>query len=464
MSVAKSQSYFHHPPLFTSESGSNDGDFDIGLLTDYLFDHDDEGRDASPMKRGKNKNIGKEEPNDISDEEDNSSIEGEAGNGKRRKVNGKIKSKDQIDRRRERNRVLARKTRLRKKFFFESLQRQVAQLTAENKVLKDVVRKRLSEDLQKQVLASPGQPVPIVSASAQHATSLLEKADFSLMAAVQAAQKSYCITDPSIDDNPIVYASPGYLELTGYKLEEVLGRNCRFLQGPASDPSLVALLKKGIEDGVDVSVQMINYKADGTQFLNQIFVAPLRDANHRIVNYVGVQAEVRNKFDDEDKSGDATSVLKGKRNRSTQRDTLQHFLIRTNSQSALNKMGAPSAPQENLPQILHHSTSQANLEAATAAAVATAGATSSHTRSTRGPSLRSKAAAASAVIPQQFPMNYIQKLRQEQEQERQMLLHNQQQIQRHQQQNSACIQVVQQDDIDFFGDSDFSVLDHPLEL
>lgn len=79
-------------------------------------------------------------------------------------------------------------------------------------------------------------------------------------------------------------------------LEEVLGRNCRFLQGPNTDPHQVEVLRKGIADGVDTSVCLLNYRADGSQFYNQIFVAALRDADHKIINYVGVQVEVSQVF------------------------------------------------------------------------------------------------------------------------------------------------------------------------
>lgn len=87
------------------------------------------------------------------------------------------KNQEQLDRRRERNRVLARKTRLRKKFFFESLQKQVSQLAAENDLLKNVIRQRLSGDIRSQVLAqckSTDIP-PIIANSASSATSMLEK-------------------------------------------------------------------------------------------------------------------------------------------------------------------------------------------------------------------------------------------------------------------------------------------------
>jgi PAS domain-containing protein len=69
--------------------------------------------------------------------------------------------------------------------------------------------------------------------------SLLDRTDFNLVKALQTAQQSFCVTDPSLPDNPIVFASQGFLEITGYRMDQVLGRNCRFLQGPDTDPRKV---------------------------------------------------------------------------------------------------------------------------------------------------------------------------------------------------------------------------------
>ena len=120
----------------------------------------------------------------------------------------------------------------------------------------------------------------------------LTDSDNKLVKALKVSQQNFTISDPSLPDNPIVYASEGFLELTGYTREQVLGRNCRFLQGPGTDRAAVDLIKKGIEAGTDVSVCLLNYRADGTPFWNQFFVAALRDAEGNIVNHVGVQCEV----------------------------------------------------------------------------------------------------------------------------------------------------------------------------
>lgn len=172
------------------------------------------------------------------------------------------------------------------------MQRQVAQLTKENEILKCVAKQKLKEEVYENILTAPSESRSSVVVTTDQANAILEKADYKLLAAIQSAQRSFVITDPALPDNPIVFASLGFLELTGYKQEEVVGRNCRFLQGPKTSAEDIGKLKEGIVSGVDTSVCFINYKADGSEFYNQVFVAPLRDINQKIVNYVGVQVEV----------------------------------------------------------------------------------------------------------------------------------------------------------------------------
>jgi len=120
----------------------------------------------------------------------------------------------------------------------------------------------------------------------------LAKTDTVLVQTLTRSQQNFILTDPTLPDNPIVFASHGFLELTGYTREEVLGRNCRFLQGPGTDQQAVEILRKAIESGSETCVLLINYTADGTPFWNQLFIAPLRDTDDTIVNFIGVQCKV----------------------------------------------------------------------------------------------------------------------------------------------------------------------------
>jgi PAS domain S-box-containing protein len=206
---------------------------------------------------------------------------------------GRKKTQVQIDRRRERNRILARRTRLRKKFFFESLQKDVMDLQRENVALKDIVRGNLQGDEGKKILddckASEKLPAAVIEACGE---SMLDQQDFNLVRSIQQSQHCFVITDPSLQDNPIIFASDDFLSLTGYSREDVLGRNCRFLQGTETSQAKVEDISKKIAVGDDVSVTLVNYTADGTPFWNKLFIAALRDAQNNIVNFIGVIVKV----------------------------------------------------------------------------------------------------------------------------------------------------------------------------
>jgi PAS domain S-box-containing protein len=207
---------------------------------------------------------------------------------------GRQKSQAQIDRRRERNRILARRTRLRKKFFFESLQKEVMELQKENLALKEIVRTRMDPETSSTILKDCDAQDKLPDAVIEQCGDprVLGVQDFNLMTSIRHSQKSFVITDPSLQDNPIVYASDGFLELTGYSRDQVLGRNCRFLQGSETNPAKVATLSKAVANGEDVSVTFVNYTADGTAFWNKLFIAALRDAQNNIVNFIGVSVKV----------------------------------------------------------------------------------------------------------------------------------------------------------------------------
>ena len=197
--------------------------------------------------------------------------------------------------RRERNRKHAKRSRLRKKFLLESLQEQITGLQGEIEALKDVIKRECpdrAESLLETIYGKTGNYTPVNMPSGFGPVKTLMEPDFRLMSALSGSQQNFAISDPSLPDNPIVYVSQGFLDLTGYTLDQVLGRNCRFLQGPGTDQSAVDIIRKGVKDGVDTSVCLLNYKADGTPFWNHFFIAALRDANNNIVNFVGVQCEV----------------------------------------------------------------------------------------------------------------------------------------------------------------------------
>jgi len=207
----------------------------------------------------------------------------------------KKRKQEDIVERRERNREHAKRSRLRKKFLLESLQEQIHGLQTEIDQLCKVLRKELpdrAEELITEVRGKQGEFTPLPMPSGFGPVKTLMEPDYRLMSALSGSQQNFAISDPSLPDNPIVYVSQGFLDLTGYQLNQVLGRNCRFLQGPGTDQNAVDVIRRGVREGVDTSVCLLNYKADGTPFWNQFFVAALRDAENNVVNFVGVQCEV----------------------------------------------------------------------------------------------------------------------------------------------------------------------------
>ncbi len=113
-----------------------------------------------------------------------------------------------------------------------------------------------------------------------------------LAAAFEGAGMPMLVTDPGLPDHPIVHVNDAFLELTGYAREEVVGRNCRFLQGPATDPRAVAMIRAGLAERRTITTTLLNYRKDGTAFWNQLSISPVFDGEGELVSFVGVQTDV----------------------------------------------------------------------------------------------------------------------------------------------------------------------------
>jgi len=110
--------------------------------------------------------------------------------------------------------------------------------------------------------------------------------------AIRAASQGIVITDATQPDNPIVYASPGSQRMTGYAQADYLGRNCRFLQGPATDPAAVAELRAAVAGGRDCRVELLNYRKDGAPFWSELVISPVFGADGALTHFIGVQTDV----------------------------------------------------------------------------------------------------------------------------------------------------------------------------
>jgi PAS domain S-box-containing protein len=108
--------------------------------------------------------------------------------------------------------------------------------------------------------------------------------------AIDDATVGVSIADATQDDTPLVYVNDAFEALTGYPSEEVLGRNCRLLQGPATDAERVETLRTGIDAGEPVSVDLLNYRAGGAPFWNNVRVVPVEDGGD-VSHFVGFQED-----------------------------------------------------------------------------------------------------------------------------------------------------------------------------
>jgi len=110
--------------------------------------------------------------------------------------------------------------------------------------------------------------------------------------AVAASSNGIVITDPNLPDGPIVYVNPAFERTTGYSRNEVIGRNCRFLQGDDRDQQAVEELRECVGAGRECRVVLRNYRKDGALFWNELYVSPVHDDEGRLTNFVGVQNDV----------------------------------------------------------------------------------------------------------------------------------------------------------------------------
>jgi PAS domain S-box-containing protein len=113
-------------------------------------------------------------------------------------------------------------------------------------------------------------------------------------AAFKATRMPMIVTDPNQDDNPIIFCNAAFQRLTGYSNDELLGRNCRLLQGPDTSRTTVDRIREAISAGRDISVDILNYKKDGSTFWNALFVSPVRDDDGSIVYFFASQLDFTN--------------------------------------------------------------------------------------------------------------------------------------------------------------------------
>ncbi|SDC10916.1 PAS domain S-box-containing protein [Pelagirhabdus alkalitolerans] len=102
------------------------------------------------------------------------------------------------------------------------------------------------------------------------------------------------ITDPDLDDHPIIYVNHGFEKMTGYQSEEIIGQNCRFLQGEHTDPSVIKAIRDAVDNQTSITVQVYNYTKQGHGFWNELTIDPMwiEENNQDKLYFIGVQKDV----------------------------------------------------------------------------------------------------------------------------------------------------------------------------
>jgi PAS domain S-box-containing protein len=135
---------------------------------------------------------------------------------------------------------------------------------------------------------------PAASRPALSASNRGMLAEHVFASAVGKTRMAMAFADPNLPDCPLVYLNPAFTELTGYTLEDALGRNCRFLQGPETDPESIRRVRDAVAERRPVTEELYNYRADGSGFWNALYVSPIFDDKGKLTYFFASQIDVSN--------------------------------------------------------------------------------------------------------------------------------------------------------------------------
>lgn len=105
-------------------------------------------------------------------------------------------------------------------------------------------------------------------------------------------EMSVVFSDPSLPDNPMIFVSDEFEEQTGYRPDEALGRNCRFLQGADTNPHAIEAIRQGLKAETRFTIDILNYRKDGSEFFNRLRIRPIYDGDGRLMFFAGAQNPV----------------------------------------------------------------------------------------------------------------------------------------------------------------------------
>lgn len=133
--------------------------------------------------------------------------------------------------------------------------------------------------------------------------------DLALLA-VEKTRMPMMVSDPRQPDDPIVLANRAFLDLTGYAADEVIGRNCRFLQGPGTDPAAIQRIRDALAAGGEFVIELLNYRKDGTPFWNALHISPLCNDEGEVLYYFASQQDVTRTHDAADIEAGELALLR----------------------------------------------------------------------------------------------------------------------------------------------------------
>ncbi len=149
--------------------------------------------------------------------------------------------------------------------------------------------------------------------------------------AIQSTSCSFTISDATDPELPLLWVNPAFTVTTGYSVEDAIGRNCRFLQGPGTDPAQVQELRTALAAGRDATVVLLNYRKDGTSFWNQVAISPVCDDAGQLTHFVGAQTDVTERVETDQRLAllaAATSLLAVTLDLDEAMERLTHLLVR----------------------------------------------------------------------------------------------------------------------------------------
>ncbi|GJD75365.1 Blue-light-activated histidine kinase 1 [Methylobacterium goesingense] len=118
-------------------------------------------------------------------------------------------------------------------------------------------------------------------------------------AAIRATRMAMIITDPRLPDNPIVFVNDAFCKLSGYDRSEIMGTNCRFLQGPDTDREDVRRIREAVAERRDIAVDLLNYRKDGTSFWNGLYMSPVVNEDGEVLYFFASQLDITHRVDNE---------------------------------------------------------------------------------------------------------------------------------------------------------------------